>query len=381
MTIESKLNTLQVPNELIPSDPRFGSGPSLIPKHHLEMLTKESPHLVGTSHRKSAVIDLVKEIHMGFRKYFNIPKDYEIIMGNGGATFLWDMIGLGLVEKQSTHFTCGEFSQKWYAAHKKIPWLKALEIAAPYGKGLQAEYKMDSDVICTTLNETSTGVQNTYAPKKESNFKNSLLLVDATSGAGQIPWDIATCDLFYFSPQKVFAGEGGLFVGFLSPQAKERALKIHKDTTRYIPEIMNWQQCLDYSSKFQTYNTPSITNLILIREQLKEMNNLTQEKIVQEAKAKANFVYNWATSSNGLFKPYIEETEYRSTANATIDVMDSVPTTELVEWLKSKKYVYDIDGYRKLGRNQLRISLFHQVNLDNLKKLTGLLSFLVKSLN
>src|SRR5690606_7797941 len=120
--MNSAWQDLKVPNEFIPNDPRFGSGPSVIPTEHLKVLAEYSPHLIGTSHRKNQVLDLVKELQNNLTKYFNLPSDYSIILGNGGATFLWDMIGLGLCEKSSLHYTCGEFSQKWYAAHKKIPW-------------------------------------------------------------------------------------------------------------------------------------------------------------------------------------------------------------------------------------------------------------------
>ena len=48
-----------VPKELMPSDPRFGAGPSLIPVAHLEALAATKHHLLGTSHRKPAVKNLV----------------------------------------------------------------------------------------------------------------------------------------------------------------------------------------------------------------------------------------------------------------------------------------------------------------------------------
>ena len=87
------------PNELIPSDPRFACGPSLVPVEFLEGLSKTKMGLLGTSHRKPAVKNLVKEVQEGIRSYFRIPDDYEVILGNGGATFLFDMISLGMVEK------------------------------------------------------------------------------------------------------------------------------------------------------------------------------------------------------------------------------------------------------------------------------------------
>jgi phosphoserine aminotransferase len=367
-------NDLKIPTELIPTDPRFGSGPSVIPVEHLKKLAECSPHLIGTSHRKNQVLDLVKELQQNLIQYFNLPKDYTVILGNGGATFLWDMIGLGLCESASLHYTCGEFSQKWHAAHKKIPWIKTKNNSADFGYGIKAEYEEGFDLICTTLNETSTGVQNTYLPSVP---ENCLVLVDATSGAGQISCDLSKSDLYYFSPQKVFGGDGGLFLGFMSPKARARAEKIQKDNKRYIPVIMDWSLCMDNSSKYQTYNTPSILNLILVNEQLKLMNQWGAQKVEAMAKKKAELLYGWAESKSYL-EPYVKNKENRSQAVATIDLDSSVDVNVLLKFLRDKKWVYDIDGYRKLERNQLRISMFHNISYENLEKLTQLISYIVE---
>src|SRR5690554_387545 len=114
----------KVPKELFPSDPRFGVGPSLIPVEHLQRLAETGTTLLGTSHRKSAVKNLIKEFQEGLKAYFNLPEGYEVVLGNGGATFLFDAIGLGIVEKASAHFTCGEFSSKWSKAHANIPFIE-----------------------------------------------------------------------------------------------------------------------------------------------------------------------------------------------------------------------------------------------------------------
>lgn len=373
--MSTKWQNLNIPKEFIPSDPRFGSGPSVIPNEHLKMLTECSPHLIGTSHRKGQVLDLVKEVQLNLSTYFNLPTDYSIILGNGGATFLWDMIGLGLCEKSSIHYTCGEFSQKWYAAHKKIPWIQAKNVQAEYGHGLKAEFVEGYDLVCTTLNETSTGVQNTYLPKVPD---STLVLVDATSGAGQISCDLKKADLYYFSPQKVLGGDGGLFIAFMSPKARSRAEKIQKDSSRYIPVIMDWNLCMDNSSKFQTYNTPSIVNLILINQQLKAMNQLGATKVEALAKKKSELLYGWAESKPYL-TPYVQNKEYRSQAVATIDCDNNIDLNSILKFLRDKKWVYDIDGYRKLERNQVRISMFHNISYENLEKLTKLISYLIEN--
>ena len=47
---------------LVPSDPRFGAGPSKVPLKFIEKLNMTGAHLLGTSHRKEAVKNIGEEI-------------------------------------------------------------------------------------------------------------------------------------------------------------------------------------------------------------------------------------------------------------------------------------------------------------------------------
>jgi phosphoserine aminotransferase len=363
------------PSELIPSDPRFGCGPSLIPVEFVQRLADTGVHLLGTSHRKQPVKNLVKEMQDGLRKYFNIPSDFTIAVGNGGATFLFDMIALGIVEKKVTHFTCGEFSEKWYKSSKAVPWIEAEQVSVDFGKGITPTNVPGSDLIACTLNETSTGVQLDSIPEVDA---NTILAVDATSGGGQCPIDVSKVDMYFFSPQKVFASEGGLFVCIMSPKARARAEKIAGDKSRYIPPIMDWLVCLDNSDKNQTYNTPAIATLFFLNEQVKLMNTVGYAKVQEQSQKKADLLYGWADEKPYL-SCYIQEPQYRSIAVATIDVDDKVDVDGLLKKLEGDKIVYGIDAYRKLGRNQFRIGLFHNIKIEDLEKLTKLLSNAIES--
>jgi phosphoserine aminotransferase len=360
----------EAPQELRPTDPRFGCGPSLVPLEFIHKLHQEGSQLIGTSHRKAPIKNLCKGIQEGLREYFDVPSDYTICLGNGGATLLFDMIGLTAVDKKIAHFTCGEFSEKWFKSSQLIPWIDALQCRVEYGKGINGTNVSDADVIAVTLNETSTGVQLSQLPIMDD---QTILAVDATSGAGQIPCDISKTDIFFFSPQKVFASEGGFFVAIISPKARVRVLKNNEDKTRYVPGIMNFKTCIDNSDKNQTYNTPSVSTLFFLNEQIKEMNKLGYQNIINEAQRKADLLYGWAKEKDYL-SVYIEQIEFRSTAVACIDVNDKIEINALLKILGEKKIVYGIESYRKLGRNQFRIALFHNVTFDNLEKLTKLLS-------
>lgn len=368
--------TFKVPKELMPSDPRFGVGPSLIPVAAVEKLAASGSKYLGTSHRKDSVRSLVKELQEGLRKYFKLPSDYEVVLGNGGATLLWDMIGLGLVEKSSLHFICGEFSDKWQRSHANIPWIKTKSVKVEFGQGVNPVEEDGYDMICCTLNETSTGVQLSHLLK----LKNSetLMTVDATSGAGQIGVDFKNIDLYYFSPQKVFASDGGFYVAIMSPKAIARAEKIGKDKNRFVPESLKWSHAIENSRNNQTYNTPSIATIFLLNEQVKLMNDLGEEKVISLAKKKAAFMYSWATEKSYL-SPYIAQKEFRSDAVITVDVDAKYNVDDLARVLREQNAVYDIDGYRKLGRNQFRISMFHNVTLENLEKLTKIISLAIEN--
>lgn len=365
-----------VPAELRPSDPRFGSGPSLVPVDFVQSLAKTGAEYLGTSHRKSAVKNIVKEMQEGIRSYFQLPENYEVVIGNGGATFLFDSIALGLVQKKITHFTCGEFSQKWFKASQKVPWIQSQEEAVPFGEGLNGKNDADSDVIAVTLNETSTGVILTELPEVD---EKTLLAVDATSGAGQVPCDVSQTDIYFFSPQKVFASEGGFYVAIMSPKALARAREIASNKERYVPEIMNWNLAIDNSLKNQTYNTPSLSTVFFLNEQVKLMNEFGgYQKVIDYAQEKAAHVYGWA-EEKAYLTPFVQEAKFRSNAVATIDVDDKIDVTALLSRLEKTGAVYGIDAYRKLGRNQFRIALFHNIKLEDLKKLTSLLSRAIES--
>lgn len=365
----------QSPKELRPSDPRFGVGPSLIPLEFVDSLRATGVHYLGTSHRKSVVKNVVKEIQDGLRTYFKIPSDYSVVLGNGGATFLFDMIALGLVQKKATHFICGEFSEKWFKSTKKVPWLEAHSVQVPFGEGIVPADDSSADLIACTLNETSTGVIVPSMPKVHA---GALLAVDATSGGGQVACDISQTDVYFFSPQKVFASDGGLWVAILSPKARERALAIAKDKTRYIPDIMSWEQAITNSDQNQTYNTPALVTLWFLNEQVKKMNKAGYDGVIADGVKKAKLVYGWAEEKPYL-SCYIKDAKFRSTAVATIDVDDKVNVEDLLKVLSKEKSVYNIDAYRKLGRNQFRIGLFYNISYSDLEKLTKLLSHAIES--
>lgn len=366
---------ITIPEHLIPTDPRFGCGPSLIELDDLTRLQEYGPHLLGTSHRKEPVRALCRDIQQNLRAFLSVPDDYSIVLGNGGATALFDMVGLGLVRKRIAHHVCGEFSDKWFKASDRIPWIEAQKVAVDYGQANQTFVTENVDVVACTLNETSTGVMNPRLPEVG---EGCLLAVDATSGAGQIACDLSRVDLFFFSPQKVFASEGGLFVAILSPKAKARVAEIAADSNRYIPVFADWRLALSNSEQQQTYNTPAVVTLFLFARQAQRMNQLGFAEVERQAAAKAEWIYQWA-EQKAYLSAYVTDPEFRSTTVAAIDVAERISVDKLTRFLDEQGLVHGIEGYRALGRNQLRIALFHNIAYADLQKLTALIDYLIES--
>ena len=83
------------------------------------------------------------------------------------------------------------------------------------------EARLGADVYALTQNETSTGVAMPVA-RPEGADDDTLVVVDATSAAGGMTIDAAEFDVYYLSPQKALASDGGLWLAACSPRSLDR---------------------------------------------------------------------------------------------------------------------------------------------------------------
>lgn len=363
---------IQLPKEFIPQDGRFGCGPSLVRTEFVEALAKDAKNYLGTSHRQSAVKNKVGSVIEKLRAYFEVPADFKVAMGNGSASLVWDMNTFSLVEKKAAHFVNGEFSQKWAASTKESKFVQAEEVKV--GNGLLPAFKefSDADVHCITWNETSTGAMWPSIPSLKG---NSLLAVDATSAAGAYAWDVSKTDLFYFSPQKALGSEGGLWIAFFSPKAAAQVERVKK-TGRYIPAMLDFTQAIKNGESNQTYNTPSLTTIYLLEKQLGWfLDKGGMKAIVKEQDEKVKLLHSWVDKRAEL-SHYIQDPAARSKTVCTINIDKTIPYDQLTKHLR-KFGILDIDCYRNLGENQIRVSLFPNISKEDLTKLTQAIDYLL----
>ncbi|HCB04396.1 MAG TPA: phosphoserine transaminase, partial [Nocardioides bacterium] len=216
-------DALRIPADLLPADGRFGAGPSKIQTSHLDALAATGSSLMGTSHRQAPVRNVVGRVREGLAELYSLPDGYEVVLGNGGATSFWDIATFGLIEQKSQHLTFGEFSSKFATAAKAAPWLDDPSvISSEPGSRPDAVAEAGVDTYAWAHNETSTAVMAPVVRPAGADA-GALVLIDATSGAGGLPVDLAESDVYYFAPQKSFASDGGLWLATFSPAAIERA--------------------------------------------------------------------------------------------------------------------------------------------------------------
>lgn len=363
-----------LPSEFIPGDGRFGCGPSKVRPEQIQAIVDGSASVIGTSHRQPAVKNVVGSIREGLSDLFSLPEGYEIILSLGGATAFWDAATFGLIEKKSGHLSFGEFSSKFAKASKLAPWLDEPEIVtAETGDAPTPQAFEGADVIAWAHNETSTGAMVPVLRPEGS--EGSLVAIDATSGAGGLPVDIKNSDVYYFSPQKCFASDGGLWLAAMSPAALERIEKINA-SDRFIPEFLNLQTAVDNSLKNQTYNTPAVATLLMLDNQVKWMNsNGGLDGMVARTTASSSALYNWAEAREEA-SPYVADAAKRSLVVGTIDFDDSIDAAVIAKILRANG-ILDTEPYRKLGRNQLRIGMFPAIDSTDVEKLTGAIDFIL----
>ncbi len=373
---------LQIPENIKPADGRFGCGPSRLRPGQLDRLATDGAAVMGTSHRQKPVKQLVARARAGLRDLFSLPDGYEVALGNGGTTAFWDAATCGLVRERAQHLTYGEFSTKFASCTRKAPFLAdPIVVQAPAGDAPAPAGVAGADVITWAHNETSTGVMLPVS-RPVGGDADQLVLIDATSAAAGLAVDVADADAYYFAPQKGFASDGGLWLALLSPAALARIEQIDTDRptvgpARWIPDFLSLTTALENSVKDQTYNTPAVATLFLLVDQLEWM--LSQgglEAMVARTTASSGHLYGWA-ERHAHATPFVSDPAKRSLVVGTIDFDDLIDAAGLAATLRANGIV-DVEPYRKLGRNQLRIAMFPATDPADVQALTACIDWVLE---
>ena len=366
---------MQIPEDLLPADGRFGCGPSKVRPEQLEHLASHGVGIMGTSHRQAPVKAVVARVRSGLADLFGLPPGYEVALGNGGTTAFWDAAALGLVRERSLHLTYGEFSSKFAAVTRGAPFLDdPVVVSAEPGDAPAPRGEAGVDVVA---GRTTRPRRASWSPV-ERPPGDALVLIDATSGAGGLPVSVADADAYYFAPQKCFAADGGLWLALLSPAALERIEEI-AGSGRWVPEFLSLPIALENSRKDQTYNTPAVATLLLLADQVEWMlGNGGLDWCVGRTRESSSILYGWAERSS-VATPFVADPAKRSLVVGTIDFAAGVDAAAIARALRANGVV-DVEPYRKLGRNQLRVGMFPAVEPADVQALCACIDWVLERL-
>ena len=366
----------QIPADLKPADGRFGCGPSKVRPEALAKLADRSK-LMGTSHRQKPVRDLVARVRGGLAELFSLPDGYEVVLGNGGTTAFWDAAAAWLVRERSLHLAYGEFSRKFAKVTAGAPFLAdPIVVEAEPGDAPAPSADPAADVIAWAHNETSTGVM--VPVQRPEGAGDALVLIDATSGAAGLSVDVGQTDAYYFAPQKGFAADGGLWLALLSPAAIARIEELDGADHRWQPAFLSLSTALENSRKEQTYNTPALATLLLLADQVEWMlAGGGLDWCVERTSASSGHLYDW-TEASDFATPFVADPAKRSLVVGTIDFDEGVDAAAIAAALRANGIV-DVEPYRKLGRNQLRIGMFPAIDPPDVEALTACIDWVVEN--
>jgi phosphoserine aminotransferase len=100
------------------------------------------------------------------------------------------------------------------------------------------------------------------------------------------------------------------------------------------------------------------------------------EWCVRRTSASSGTLYDWA-ERHAAATPFVADPAKRSLVVATIDFADEVDAAALAGTLRANGIV-DVEPYRKLGRNQLRVGCFPAVEPADVEALTACIDYVLE---
>ncbi len=346
----------------------FGAGPSTLPLEVLQEAQKELLDFHGkglsimeASHRSK----LYDEVHNGaiedIKRLYEVPKDYDVVFLQGGASLQFAMIPLNLYRGNKAQYVdTGSWSSK---AIKEANIQKLnVEIVASskecgYDK-IPHDIKFDdeSDYAYITSNNTIYGTQYKEFPKTKA-----PLVVDASSDIFSYPIDWSRVDLLFAGAQKN-AGISGVTVVIIKKELLDRV-------DESVPTILRYKTHSDNNSLFNTPATFGIYILSLVMKWIDRQGGIVA--IQKQNEQKAKLLYDVIDSSGGFYVGHAQK-DSRSLMNITFNIKNKDTKLESMLIKEAEKNdMIGLKGHRSVGG--LRASIYNAMSIDGVKALVDLM--------
>lgn len=340
----------------------FSAGPT-----HLSDKVVQAMHEVvdedfcALSHRSPEFSAVSKKAIEGLRKQMRIPDDYHIFYQNS-STVAWDTVLQNVVDKQSFHYVCGEFSGRFQQTGEKLG-INARKFDTPSGQPVrweQAPISAKDELICITHNETRNGIMwpDHVLKSIREKYPDPLIAIDVCSSFAAMKLDWSVADIWLGSVQKGLTMPAGMAYLIVNQRAIDRALKLKKS----VPDWHNFAIMIEMMKKYQIFETP---NSFLIGVLAKLMEDWDIDAIDAETRRKAKFIY----SADVNWKPYVKDPEWQSLTSPMFVVDNAEKWHKLAE---SNGFILG-KSFGKDGDNTFRVCNFPSHTLEMFQDLVQVL--------
>lgn len=321
-------------------------------------------------HRSEAFRDIYSYTDEQLRRLMNIPKTHSIFF-LASASEAWERILNNLVLKKSIHFVQGNFGERWYNYARDMQ-LSPERTFKPRGEGfediaaLNLMQDPEVELICTTQNETSTGVlfplEEMYRLK--TLYPNALLCSDIVSSAPYVDIDYRQMDSSFFVVQKGFGLPAGLGVWVVNDRCLVRfqTIAAHKNISPHNRLDVLYE---NYQKK-QTPFTPNVLLIYLLGRVAEDMNKRGIDNIRKETANKAQLLYDFLEhDSRFQILPKVQSLRSMTTLVASVIHGNN---KNLLDKLAHQN-IYISTGYRDYKNTEIRIGNFPSHTMEDMERL------------
>lgn len=349
----------------------FTPGPAqLYPSFEKHLQTFVTNQLGSISHRSQQYRDLHKFTVDQLRILLNVPDSHAILF-LGSASEAWERILFSCVELESFHLVNGSFSKKFYDYSNALNKYGHKQ-EKPMGEGFVAsevvvpEY---AELICTTHNETSSGVQMNVSEIHKLKQKNpdKLIAVDMVSSAPYPDLDYNLIDTAFFSVQKAFGLPAGLGVWIVNEKCLRKAESIRKQYS--IGAHNDLRTLWKNAQSNETPATPNVMGIYLLGKVAEDLNAIGVQTIRKETEQKAGMLYKFIEKQSG-FSLFVKDKAMRS--QTVIVTNTELPSADIIKAVKEKGMVVG-SGYGQFKGSQLRIANFPATSTAQVEELISVL--------
>ena len=343
----------------------FSPGPS---KLHQDVIDKveasiqkydnTGKSILEISHRSNEFDELLENIKLNLTTLFNLPKNFDVLLIQGGATFQNTLLPMNIDKnKKIGVLVNGTWGKKTYEDFRKLnPNTDLFEVSKNnLGEYLEKNNFENLDYLHITSNETIEGIQI----KDFNEVAHSNLLVDMSSDLGSYPFSFDKVSYIYAGAQKNM-GIPGVTICLVN-----KDFLIDVDNSSYL----NLKKLTTSNSVLNTPPTFSIFVLNLVTEWMIKSGGL--DYFEKKSISQSNELYKFLDENSNLFD-FSSELRFRSKSNVVFKFKEDKYNDTFIKQANDSGII-GINGHRSIGG--IRVSLFNSVDqpmfnyfMDFLKK-------------